>query len=478
MSGNIGYEKVQSVAYADSTALPLVSAIAFGEPMATKALNRQFHNVLEHGIYKGFDYILAGGFDVLVASNGDQHTLVSRHSDVTLSVHGQHPATLTIPTGGTFVIVIESSYEYGVKTKQVDHLSDIDAAAYKVLPIADVLDHHVVVIGFDVPADATALTSVMINVDLRQQVVAGSGSVKEHEAADNPHLQYERADNAATDSDIDAKSKNKKHVKLSQLWRALESIETGPGEAHPPINLDPTDDSLIPTRGIWLIDTATSATQRLLPPANSDVAIGSRIKIRDDAGNCAAVNAKLLRNGNTIMGSDGDLLIETDWAWCELLYVGNNDWRIDSGGIGAEVRKEYDIVEIIEKIYPAGAIYITFNDISPASHLGVGVWQKTSEGRALFGVGGSVGEDGRNLNIVAKGTGGVVGTKLTENHIPKHSFKYDRQSDGRKTSGSGGSHAAALGKSATNTSSYGAKDPKVIPAVPPYMGIYVWTRTA
>jgi hypothetical protein len=43
----------------------------------------------------------------------------------------------------------------------------------------------------------------------------------DHVKADKAHEQYERKDNAATDADIDSESKEKKHVKLPQLWRAL-----------------------------------------------------------------------------------------------------------------------------------------------------------------------------------------------------------------------------------------------------------------
>ena len=43
----------------------------------------------------------------------------------------------------------------------------------------------------------------------------------DHVNADKAHEQYERKDNAATDADIDLESKEKKHVKLPQFWRAL-----------------------------------------------------------------------------------------------------------------------------------------------------------------------------------------------------------------------------------------------------------------
>ncbi|PMP51653.1 phage tail protein [Vibrio splendidus] len=77
---------------------------------------------------------------------------------------------------------------------------------------------------FEMVYDAVAADVVQIKID-PNVVIATRKYVDDqadaHTAADDPHTQYEKKDNAATDAEIDAESTASKHVKLSQLWRAF-----------------------------------------------------------------------------------------------------------------------------------------------------------------------------------------------------------------------------------------------------------------
>lgn len=211
------YERSHSLSYPVQGDLALIASMAFGEPQATKAINQNFHNILAHGIYEGFDVVPAGGLTVQIAGVGSRNTLAARHSDVTLTIHAQAPVIVTIPTGRS-ALVVDSFYQYGVKTAQVDIKSNQESAEYKIIKIEDKLDRQVLLAEFDIPNGTTTLSISMIDTTTRS--VGGIG-VDGHVKQYDPHLQYVRDDGAATDSDISNEKKDKKQVNLPQLWQAL-----------------------------------------------------------------------------------------------------------------------------------------------------------------------------------------------------------------------------------------------------------------
>lgn len=188
-------EQTTAKTYPNQEELVLHSGLQYGEPMASTAINKHMHNVASHGIYVGFDYKLAGGMKVILSSEGERHTLVARHKKSTLTIHAQHPFTIDVPAGGEYFIVVDSFYNYGVKTKQVDIRSDIDAANYKVITESELLDHHVILVSFTVPSEATELTDEMASIERRS---TGGWGIEEHENRYNPHPQYLHNDEHAT----------------------------------------------------------------------------------------------------------------------------------------------------------------------------------------------------------------------------------------------------------------------------------------
>lgn len=258
-------EQAHSTYYPDQGALVLHSSMQYGEPMASEAINRNFHNVLTHGVYEGFDCTLAGGLAITIAGTGKQHTLVARHEKISLTIHAQHPASIVVPVGRS-TLVVDSFYQYGVQTKQTKSSSSINAAEYKIIAIDAVLPHHVILAEFDVPAGATALTDLMIDYSTRStggigiaehlnqydphsqyarleslistsalatrgnaMAIENAGKAQQakaerdnHLSDSNPHDQYELGANQASDLDVKEKSNVKKHVKLPQLWKAIQ----------------------------------------------------------------------------------------------------------------------------------------------------------------------------------------------------------------------------------------------------------------
>lgn len=79
---------------------------------------------------------------------------------------------------------------------------------------------------------------------------------------------------------------------------------------------------------------------------------------------------------------------------------------------------EIEILNIWDKIYPVGSIYITVNSTSPQTLFG-GTWEKI-EGRFLYGL------DNENIGTgwEAKDTGGSNTTTLTIENLPAHSHNF------------------------------------------------------
>lgn len=145
---------------------------------------------------------------------------------------------------------------------------------------------------------------------------------------------------------------------------------------------------------------------------------------------------------------------------------------------------------ILETIYPVGAIYITLNEETPQSTLGIGTWEKI-EDRFLLGVGSSDeaidtivnhkgGMDSHQHNLYAGNGDGC--TAIARLDFGSVNMLFDKTSDGvpfvptesiahNRTSVPSGldprPQAIALdGLTGTGTN------------IPPYLSVYMWKRTA
>lgn len=72
------------------------------------------------------------------------------------------------------------------------------------------------------------------------------------------------------------------------------------------------------------LDTSASPFTLTLPPTPKD---NDMVGFLDIKGNASVNNITIARNGNTIMGLDEDLVIDTDNAHFYLIYI-NGDWRL------------------------------------------------------------------------------------------------------------------------------------------------------
>ena len=128
------------------------------------------------------------------------------------------------------------------------------------------------------------------------------------------------------------------------------------------------------------------------------------------------------------------------------------------------------VVPVVEA-WPVGSIYISSLATNPAVTFGYGTWVAISEGRNLIGVGTGAGQ------TIAEGEeGGAKEKTLAANNIPELTDTIPMREDGGNTAsfperGSGTS-------SGSFTITVGNSSPDPVDIRNPYLGKYIWERTA
>lgn len=131
--------------------------------------------------------------------------------------------------------------------------------------------------------------------------------------------------------------------------------------------------------------------------------------------------------------------------------------------------QETSVTSLIDLVYPVGAVYISMNQTSPQTLFG-GTWTQI-QGRFLIGA---------CTAYPAGSTGGEATHTLTASEIPDHThtFKYTGQSvttgvnSIRLYQAASNQYNAYSGGQSSNCGGQAHNN------LPPYMAVYMWTRTA
>lgn len=140
------------------------------------------------------------------------------------------------------------------------------------------------------------------------------------------------------------------------------------------------------------------------------------------------------------------------------------------------------------KGYPVGSIYLSWDNTNPQSFMG-GTWVRMAEGRGLFGIGYSTGKDGYKGQVGEHKEFGSWKHTITTDEMPSHSHNLAHMEAVREAGGYGLT-AGAVGfvdRAIVQGDYYNSKRYSTTTAtgsgnsfytVSPYIGIYVWRRTA
>ena len=145
---------------------------------------------------------------------------------------------------------------------------------------------------------------------------------------------------------------------------------------------------------------------------------------------------------------------------------------------------DINLPKLLSKIYPVGAVYITYNNNNPGKFLG-GTWVRFGEGRTLIGEG--TGNDGStSMSFTANSTDGKY--KNTHYHVTSFGWDGDYFYAGRPD----GAANNAYDRTSVIPNGYGIQtssfisrqvrlnwtDNRTIDNVQPYIVVYFWRRTA
>lgn len=167
----------------------------------------------------------------------------------------------------------------------------------------------------------------------------------------------------------------------------------------------------------------------------------------------------------------------------ELQFIGENATSVPNGWIQAS---NFYMEELRDRLFPVGAIYLTWNNNNPGNFLG-GTWVRMAEGRGLFGIGKSTGRNGIADTVQEHEEFGNWKHAMTVDEMPNHKHAIYIQNTSGNPQVDAPQWTIALPNnwkqysSATrlfgpSTSEQGGNKPFYI--MPPYIGIYVWRRTA
>ena len=168
--------------------------------------------------------------------------------------------------------------------------------------------------------------------------------------------------------------------------------------------------------------------------------------------------------------------------------IATNSNLTAKGGISTDgnltVKGDINLPKLLSKIYPVGAVYITYNNNNPGKFLG-GTWVRFGEGRTLIGEG--TGNDGStSMSFTANSTDGKY--KNTHYHVTSFgwdgNYFYAGKPDGAANNAYDRTSVIPNGYG-IQTSSFISRqvrlnwtDNRTIDNVQPYIVVYFWRRTA
>lgn len=152
-------------------------------------------------------------------------------------------------------------------------------------------------------------------------------------------------------------------------------------------------------------------------------------------------------------------------------YSAGNNRQLKRYTLKASGTPNGETILTLDSAFPVGAIYLTWNNNNPGNFLG-GTWIRMGEGRALFGVGSSTDTNGLAGKVTEQEQRGYW-----KHTLDKHEEHVFNDAGNGQNIGAWVSYNWSNSPDKTNIIRP-EWSPKSFWTIPPYIGIYIWRRTA
>lgn len=144
---------------------------------------------------------------------------------------------------------------------------------------------------------------------------------------------------------------------------------------------------------------------------------------------------------------------------------------VDSPSSGAETKK-ITVENLLDLIYPVGAVYISVSSTSPATLFG-GTWSAFGAGKTLVGI-----DSGNTAFDTVEETGGVETVTLTaaQSGVPAHNHPISYLGTGGANNWVGANASFSTGNYTSNNAAANASEAHT--NLQPYIVTYMFKRTA
>ena len=151
------------------------------------------------------------------------------------------------------------------------------------------------------------------------------------------------------------------------------------------------------------------------------------------------------------------------------IYLGDEEADA-TVSVNADTLQGYGITELLSKVYPVGSIYMSLNQLSPATLFGFGTWELIKD-RFILGAG----------DIYGLGsTGGEASHTLTREELPRDTMMFANREANQWTTGEWQESANANWKAEPNSTTgyFETNGDQPHNNMPPYLAVRIWKRTA
>lgn len=151
------------------------------------------------------------------------------------------------------------------------------------------------------------------------------------------------------------------------------------------------------------------------------------------------------------------------------IYIGDEESNA-TAPLNADTFDGHTVTTLLSVVYPVGSIYMSLNQLSPATLFGFGTWELIKD-RFILGAGGIYG---------LGSTGGEASHKLTREELPRDTMMFANREANQWTTGEWQESANANWKAEPNSTTgyFETNGDQPHNNMPPYLAVHIWKRTA